>query len=91
MVLEVMSALRGLFRAKRVDKHDMANLFRQLRDLPAERIEHTFFLERIWELRHNFTVYDAMYIALAETLEATLFTCDAKWKGGHRAQVHVFD
>jgi len=29
-------------------------------------------------LRHNFTAYDAAYIALAEAADATLYTCDEK-------------
>jgi predicted nucleic acid-binding protein len=33
---------------------------------------------RIWELRHNLTAYDAGYVALAELLEATLVTLDAR-------------
>jgi predicted nucleic acid-binding protein len=32
---------------------------------------------RIWALRHNFTSYDASYVALAEALDAPLITCDA--------------
>lgn len=35
-------------------------------------------LERIWELRHNITAYDAAYVALAERLDAVLVTCDTK-------------
>ena len=35
-------------------------------------------LERMWELRHNVTAYDAAYIALAERLDAVLITCDAR-------------
>lgn len=45
---------------------------------------------RIWELRHNFTCYDAAYIALAEAAGADLYTCDAKLRSGHRARVTVF-
>jgi len=47
--------------------------------------------ERIWQLRHQFTSYDASYIALAEALQAPLYTCDAKLATrGHDAQVHLF-
>ena len=44
----------------------------------------------MWELRHNFTAYDAVYIALAEATGATLYTADEKLTKGHRARVHVF-
>jgi predicted nucleic acid-binding protein len=33
-------------------------------------------LDRVWELRANLTAYDAMYVALAEAIEAALVTCD---------------
>jgi hypothetical protein len=42
---------------------------------------------RIWELRHNFTAYDAAYVALAETTNAVLYTTDAKLCKGHHARV----
>jgi predicted nucleic acid-binding protein len=59
--------------------------------LPAERYAHTPLLGRIWELRHNFACYDAVYIALAELTAATLYTSDAKMGKGHRAEVMVFE
>lgn len=36
------------------------------------------FAERIWQLRENVTVYDAWYVAVAETLEAPLATLDER-------------
>ena len=32
---------------------------------------------RTLQLRHNFTAYDAIYIALAEALAVPLITCDS--------------
>lgn len=46
-------------------------------DLPLRRIAHTGLLDRAWQLRHNFSFYDALYIALAEGLGAPLLTLDA--------------
>jgi predicted nucleic acid-binding protein len=57
---------------------------------PLVRYAHAPLLPRIWELRHNFTCYDATYIALAEATDSILYTCDAKLKKGHRARVVVF-
>jgi predicted nucleic acid-binding protein len=46
--------------------------------------------DRIWQLRHQFTSYDASYLALAEALQAPLYTCDAKLDTrGHNAEVHL--
>jgi predicted nucleic acid-binding protein len=32
----------------------------------------------MWELRHNLTAYDALYVALAEMLDAPLVTLDRR-------------
>jgi predicted nucleic acid-binding protein len=34
------------------------------------------FAERVWELRHNVTCYDAWYVAIAEALGLPLATLD---------------
>jgi predicted nucleic acid-binding protein len=47
-------------------------------DLPLVRYSHEPLLLRIWELRENLTAYDAVYVALAEAVRATLVTCDAR-------------
>jgi predicted nucleic acid-binding protein len=44
--------------------------------LPIERYAHTELLPRAFSLRDNATIYDALYLALAEALEATLLTRD---------------
>ena len=48
-------------------------------------------LGRAWELRDNVTAHDAMYIALAEAIDAPLITCDAHLGAapGHASQVEV--
>ncbi len=50
---------------------------RGLMDLEIQRWRHDVLVERIWELRDNASAYDAVYIALAEGLGATLLTGDA--------------
>jgi predicted nucleic acid-binding protein len=88
--VEVASALRKLVAGQRVDPHRTDELLEGLATLPAERYPHTPLLGRIWELRHNFTCYDATYIALAEVTDSTLYTSDARLRKGHRARVMVF-
>jgi predicted nucleic acid-binding protein len=34
--------------------------------------------ERVWELRHNLTSYDAWYVAVAEALDLPLATLDMR-------------
>jgi predicted nucleic acid-binding protein len=93
--VEVMSALRRMAAGARgagqkIDAHRSEQLLTQLADLPVERYPHTPLLARIWELRHNFTAYDAAYIALAEAVDAVLYTGDQKLAKGHRARVKLF-
>jgi len=85
--IEVMSALRRLVAGRRIDTHRGEQLLTDLAALPAERYAHTPLIGRIWELRHNFTAYDAAYIALAEATNSVLYTTDEKLCRGHRAQV----
>ncbi|MGI8900400.1 MAG: type II toxin-antitoxin system VapC family toxin [Nocardioides sp.] len=35
-------------------------------------------LDRVWQLRDNLSAYDASYVALAESLDCTLLTADAR-------------
>jgi predicted nucleic acid-binding protein len=88
--VEVMSALRRLAASQPIDSHRNRQFLAALAALPAERYPHTPLIGRIWELRHNFSAYDAAYIALAEATGSVLYTCDANLKRGHRAQVMVF-
>ena len=48
---------------------------------------------RVFDLRHNLTAYDAMYVALAEALNVPLLTDDAKFAGtpGHHAYADSTD
>jgi predicted nucleic acid-binding protein len=88
--VEVVSAIRRLVSARRIDSHRSGELLADLAALPAERLAHTPLLGRIWELRHNFTPYDAVYIALAEATNSVLYTSDEKLVRGHRARVELF-
>ena len=62
-----------------------------LADLPLHRYPHDFLLQRVWDLRNNFTAYDAMYVALAEALDAPLLTRDKRLAAspGHHARIDL--
>jgi len=55
------------------------------------RHPHRPFLPRVWQLRHNLTSYDAVYVALAELLNAPLLTRDRKLgtASGHSARIEL--
>jgi predicted nucleic acid-binding protein len=60
-------------------------------DLPAQRHPHDWLLPRVWELRRNLTAYDAVYVALAEVLDAPLITRDQRLAAapGHQARIEL--
>ena len=88
--VEVVSAIRSLVAGQRIDSHRSEQFLTGLAMLPAQRFSPTPLLNRIWELRHNFTAYDAAYIALAEATNSVLYTSDEKLSKGHRARVALF-
>ncbi|MBL8219348.1 MAG: type II toxin-antitoxin system VapC family toxin [Bryobacterales bacterium] len=88
--IEAISALRGIAKAERISSDRQEAFLMNLALFPAERYQHTPLLPRIWELRHNFTSHDAAYIALAEALDAELYTSDRRLARGHRARVRIF-
>jgi predicted nucleic acid-binding protein len=55
------------------------------------RYDHADLMARAWELRHNLSFYDGLYVALAEMLEAPLVTIDVRLAGapGVEALVEV--
>jgi predicted nucleic acid-binding protein len=58
-------------------------------DFPIRRYPHTFLLARAWDLRRNFTAYDAVYVALAEALDAPLLTRDQRLAAAAKRHVRV--
>lgn len=75
---ELLSALRGMARGNRRLDQAVPNVIAHLAGFPIRRMPLPPLLERMWELRHNITAYDAAYVALAERLDAVLMTCDAR-------------
>jgi predicted nucleic acid-binding protein len=89
--LEVLSVLRNQLIGGKLDRRRAELALADLTDLPLERAPHGPLLMRCWELRDNLTVYDAAYVALAEALDASLLTGDARLAAapGRRCSVEV--
>lgn len=88
--VEVLSALRGLSLGGRLGAQAAERAWQDYIAFSIVRHEAMPLAERIWQLRHQFTSYDASYLALAEALRAPLYSCDGKLAtGGHHAAVEV--
>ena len=64
--VEVLSALRRLVASGDTSAGRAGEAVADLQDLPIERYPHDILVPRIWQLRENFSAYDATYVALAE-------------------------
>ncbi len=89
--VEVTQGLRRLVRTGEVSADRAAEAIADLAGLDLHRHAHLDLLTRAWKLRENITAYDAMYVALAEALDAPIITCDAPLARapGHRARIEV--
>jgi predicted nucleic acid-binding protein len=89
--VEVTQALRRLVHARDVLPDRAEQALEDLTALGIHRHSHIDLLGRAWELRDNLTVYDAMYVALAEALDAPVVTCDRPLgtTAAHTARIEV--
>lgn len=90
--VEVTQAARRFARVRELDEPRGRQLLADLGAMPIQRYPHDVLLDRAWSLRDNLSAYDAMYIALAEVLDAPLITRDRRLARttGHRARIqHV--
>ena len=76
--VEVFSTIRRERRLGRLDRTAADQAVEDLEAWPGERFGHRLLLNRAWELRDNVRGWDAMYVALAEALDAALLTTDAR-------------
>ncbi len=76
--IEVAQVLRRHMLHGLVDDKRARRALDRWRDLDVERYAHEPLLDRIWQLRHNVSAYDAVYVALAEALSVSLVTGDEK-------------
>jgi predicted nucleic acid-binding protein len=76
--VEVLSIIRRDHLLGRLDLTAAQQAVEDLRAWPGDRFGHRSLLERAWELRDRVRGWDAMYVALAEALDATLLTLDER-------------
>lgn len=87
--VEVAQVLRRWTRSGTITEDRGQQALKVVTDLPAIHYPHEPLLGRAWQLRDNLTAYDAVYVALAEALDAPLVTTDERIarSPGHQAQI----
>jgi predicted nucleic acid-binding protein len=88
---EVGQALRREVAIGRLGESRADAALMDLMRMPLRRIDHVGLVHRAWELRHNFSFYDGLYVALAEGLDVPLVTLDRRLAraAGDAAEVSV--
>ena len=86
-------ALRRLTRIGVLSQERAEEARADFADMTIMRYPHVPLLDRMWQLRHTLTAYDAAFVALAEALAVPLITTDARLAraSGHEAAVELFD
>ncbi len=89
--VEVLQVLRRYSLAREIDPERGEEALRDFLEFPVQRYPHEPLMFRAWELRHSLTAYDAVYVALAEALEAPLLTRDRRLAAskGHTATISL--
>ena len=82
---EIASGLRRLVHRGQLSPAGGWNVLGTWRRLAVTRYPVYGLFERIWEIRENFSAYDASYVALAETLDCALITADARLSNAGQA------
>ena len=77
-IIECISGLRRVDRARPLSTFELATFRFFLEQIPTVSVPALISLASIWDKRHNITAYDANYVAIAERANATLFTHDEK-------------
>lgn len=76
--VEIAEALRKLVLRGEVNDADAQVAIGSWQRLGVRRYAANSLLNRVWQLRHNVSAYDAAYVALAETLSCPLLTADKR-------------
>jgi len=88
---EVLGVVRRAHLRGELDGTAARQAIEDLESWPAARVDHRPLLERAWELRNSLSAPDALYVALAEALDATLLTLDRRLTraGGTRCLIEI--
>jgi predicted nucleic acid-binding protein len=88
---EIISALLGLMRGRKITEREAEAALSNYRAFPIERHDVLPLWPRIKSLHANLSAYDAQYVALAEALHVSPVTPDARIgrSGAARCEIEV--
>jgi len=87
---EVLNVLRKMATRGDIDEYLAEESRLVLRNLRLNRVPlDDEMSERIWELRHNVSAYDASYVAVAEHLNVPLVTTERRLASGARKHTSI--
>lgn len=89
LLVEVARVLRRHARARLIPQRRAEDLLDDLLALDVECYPTDLLIRPAWHLRDNFTLDDALYVALADLTDATLLTTDAKLAAAARRIARV--
>lgn len=78
ILVEATSILRRLERRGEISRIEANGARRDLLRRDIELLPFAPFADRVWELRHNVSSYDAWYVAAAEAFDCPLATLDRR-------------
>lgn len=92
VAVEVISALRRLRISGRIAEPEARLALLGFWSLTIQLWRLELLAERMWQLGHSLSSYDAAYVALAERLDVPLLTADKRLAGasGPRCAIEVF-
>jgi predicted nucleic acid-binding protein len=73
---ETANVIRRHELACTISSDQAAQAHADLNDLRIDLCPYELLATRAWQLRHNLSIYDAGYVALAEALQVKLITLD---------------
>lgn len=76
--VETVAVLRKRWIAGDLSRNRFSTAIDDLEDLDMTRYPALPLMRRAFEVRNNVTVYDAVYVALAERLDCVLVTADQR-------------
>lgn len=91
MPYEVVNALRSMGVRGALADSVADQALRNVTTFPGIVFEFEELARRAWRLRHNLTIYDAVYVALAQMIDRPLLTLDRRLVAAAGTQCRFVD